>query len=442
MTAQAQNVQRPDGWEVRRLKFIASCNDETLPEATDPTLEIDYVDISGVELESGIKASQRMSFDEAPSRARRIVRDGDAIVSTVRTYLKAIAAIRDPSPELVVSTGFAVLRPRQELDGRFLAYALQASSFVDAVVANSTGVSYPAINPSELVCLRIVFPLDKESQRRIADFLDWKTGQIDALIAKKRELIEKLKEKRLAIIMKAVTNGLNPRAAMRDSGIPWLGRLPRHWALKRMRFVCSRIEQGWSPQCENQPADADTWGIMKVGCVNGDAFDPLENKALPIGVEPLTEYEIRANDILISRANTKELLGSAALVPDGIRPKLILCDKLFRLKQGRDCNASFLVNYLRTPAARFQYEREATGASGSMQNIGQDTIKNVVVPVPPESEQVAISEFLTRQTARMDQLLGRVEDAISRLSEYRSALITDAVTGKLDARPLAIPATA
>jgi type I restriction enzyme S subunit len=181
---------------------------------------------------------------------------------------------------------------------------------------------------------------------------------------------------------------------------------------------------------------------MKVGCVNGDAFDPLENKALPIGVEPLTEYEISVNDILISRANTKELIGSAALVPEGIRPKLILCDKLFRLKQDKELNASFLVNYLRTPAARFQYEREATGASGSMQNIGQDTIKNVVVPVPPESEQVAISEFLTRQTARMDQLLRSAENAISRLSEYRSALITAAVTGKLDVHQLAIPATA
>jgi type I restriction enzyme, S subunit len=163
---------------------MASCNDEALPETTDPAYEIAYVDISSVDLVSGITSVETLSFDEAPSRARRVVRDGDTIISTVRTYLKAIAAIDSPPNNMVVSTGFAVVRPFDFVDSRFLGYALQNTNFIDEVVANSTGVSYPAINPSTLVCLPVAYPKGKAEQQKIADFLDWKTAQIDAAIAK------------------------------------------------------------------------------------------------------------------------------------------------------------------------------------------------------------------------------------------------------------------
>jgi type I restriction enzyme S subunit len=109
--------------------------------------------------------------------------------------------------------------------------------------------------------------------------------------------MEKLKEKRLAVITQAVTRGINPAAPLRDSGIPWLGNVPKHWEVKRLRFATNRIEQGWSPQCENQPADEGFWGVMKVGCVNGDTFDANENKALPLDLEPAAEYQVTPLDL-------------------------------------------------------------------------------------------------------------------------------------------------
>ncbi len=180
-------------WETRRLKFVVTCNDETLSEATDPEFEMEYVDISSVNLVNGVAATEAMTFDKAPSRARRVVQDGDTIVSTVRTYLKAIAPIQSPPANMVVSTGFAVIRPRDEIDASFLGYALQNTAFIESVVANSTGVSYPAINPSLLVSLPIAYPKAHAAQKQIAAFLDWKTSKIDALIAKKQELLQKLK---------------------------------------------------------------------------------------------------------------------------------------------------------------------------------------------------------------------------------------------------------
>ncbi len=220
---------------------------------------------------------------------------------------------------------------------------------------------------------------------------------------------------------------------MKDSGVEWLGQVPEHWDVVRLRFVVSKIEQGWSPQCENQPADDDEWGVLKVGCVNGERFDSTENKALPTDLEPKIQYEIKSGDILMSRANTKELLGSAALVNE-VRDKLILCDKLYRFVSGNGISNGYLVHILRSSLSRYQYEREATGASGSMQNIGQDTVKNLVFALPPIGEQLDIEAKLKVFVSRIENTEELAKLAIKKLKEYRSALITQAVTGKIDVR--------
>jgi len=427
----------PEHWDFKRIKNVATHNDEALDERTDPDLEIEYVDISSVTLTKGIEKTETMLFEKAPSRARRKVKDGDIIVSTVRTYLKAIAPVCEPPKNMVVSTGFAVIRPKQNLHSGFAGYLLQSNGFVGDVVANSVGVSYPAINASDLVRIPAVEP-PLDEQQVIARFLDSKTGQIDALIAKKKSLLEKLAEKRTALISHAVTKGLDPRAQMKDSGVAWLGNIPAHWKFTRVRFVIEALEQGWSPQCNNDPADDDQWGVMKVGCVNGESFDSSENKALPDDLVPLTQYEINDGDILVSRANTKELLGSAALVKN-VRPRLLLCDKLYRMKAASLVESEYLVRFLRSSIARYHYERHATGTSGSMQNIGQDTLKNLPLPLPPKSEQIVIAKYIDAAASDISMQMKKVGKVIESLKEYRSALITNAVTGKIDVRGLQIP---
>ncbi|OYT93435.1 MAG: restriction endonuclease [Burkholderiales bacterium PBB3] len=225
---------------------------------------------------------------------------------------------------------------------------------------------------------------------------------------------------------------LAPYPGHKRTGIEWLGAFPSHWVVKRLRFATERIEQGWSPQCDNQAADDDAWGVMKVGCVNGDQFDASENKALPPELDPKTEYELRPGDVLISRANTRELVGSAAIVPCDVRSKLLLCDKLFRIDLSPEVDAAYLTFCLRTQAARHQYEQEATGASGSMQNIGQDTIKNLILPFPPYSEQQQIAAFLDWKTSQIDALIAKKRTLLEKLKEKRLAVITQAVTKGLN----------
>jgi type I restriction enzyme S subunit len=215
----------PEHWEVKPLKTVASFNDEVLPESFGAEEEIEYVDIGSVSFAGGIERMETMLYGNAPSRARRKVRDGDVIASTVRTYLKAIAPVIDPPANMIVSTGFAVIRPRVGLVPHFAKFALQTNFFVDAVISLSTGVSYPAINASEMARIAITVPPPPE-QTQIAAFLDRETAKIDELVAEQRRLMELLKEKRQAVISHAVTQGLNPKAPMKPSGIEWLGDVP------------------------------------------------------------------------------------------------------------------------------------------------------------------------------------------------------------------------
>ena len=202
----------PAHWDVKRLKYLATVNDEALPETTDPGMEIAYVDIGNVDSIQGITDIEVMVFEDAPSRARRVVRQGDVIVSTVRTYLRAVAQIENTYGDLIVSTGFAVIRPHQ-MDYGYVAYGATAPYFVESVVAHSVGVSYPAINASELACLDIVFP-PIEEQRAIAAFLDRETKKIDALVGRVRQAIDRLKELRMALISTAVTGKIDVRDAV------------------------------------------------------------------------------------------------------------------------------------------------------------------------------------------------------------------------------------
>ncbi|QNN25098.1 restriction endonuclease subunit S [Planctomycetales bacterium ZRK34] len=418
--------------ETRKIKYIATVNDEALPESIDPDWELEYIDIGNVEAGAGITGTATYRFEDAPSRARRRVRHGDVIISTVRTYLQAIAAIIEPQPNLIVSTGFAVIRPMlDKLDPGFCRYVLRDPSFLAEVERRSVGVSYPAINASDLAAIPVPFPpLDR--QRAIADYLDRETAKLDAMVVAKERLLDLLAEKRRALITHAVTRGLNPAAPTKHSGIEWLGEIPKHWSVDRLKFHMNHIEQGWSPQCLNMPAGPDEWGVLKAGCVNGMAFDPDENKTLPPDLDPKPELEVVEGDVLMSRSNTVQLLGSTALVGT-VRRKLILCDKLYRLHLNpKTIHKPYLVYLLRSPAGRFEFERDATGASNSMQNIGQDSVKNVWLPIPRLEEQIEIADFIRTQARRFDAISISAQGTVRLLKERRAALIAAAVTGAID----------
>ena len=203
----------PEGWDVKPLKHWAGINRRALSQNTDPGYGFDYLDISTVGTGYLSSTPQRMRFEASPSRARRIVRQGDTLISTVRTYLKAIYHVDRPWPDLIASTGFAVLTPGPAIDARFFGFVLQSKTFVDQVVANSIGVAYPAISETRLGSLHICLPPSRHEQEEIISHLRTATMDFDRSIEMSQREIALIQEIRTRLISDVVTVKLDVRAA-------------------------------------------------------------------------------------------------------------------------------------------------------------------------------------------------------------------------------------
>ena len=201
----------PKHWTLKKLKYVSRVNSVALTETTDEDYEFCYIDISNVDLEDGFNVGEKISFRNAPSRARRVVQKGDTIVSTVRTYLKAITYFEDEVKDIVVSTGFAVVKPQNNFIPKFLYYVLRSEKFIDRVCALSVGVSYPAINSIDLSDITIWYPDDKEEQKEIIEYLDSIVLKTKIVAKRLQAEIEYLKEFRTALISEVVTGKIDVR---------------------------------------------------------------------------------------------------------------------------------------------------------------------------------------------------------------------------------------
>ena len=194
----------PENWNVVPLKYLVIYNYETLSNDTDPDYLFDYLDISSVDSELGVTTLETMSFRDSPSRARRAVRPGDVVISTVRTYLKAITMIPNNDLPIIASTGFATLRSNGKINQNFLAYSVLAEYFISEIESKSNGVSYPAINASDLVNISIILPPLSE-QEKIVTYIDKKVSKIINIKSDKIRQINKLEEYKKSLIYEYVT---------------------------------------------------------------------------------------------------------------------------------------------------------------------------------------------------------------------------------------------
>jgi len=431
-----KTINIPSTWSEKRLKFIVSYNDESLPDKTDPDFEMKYVDISSVNLVEGITNYESINFSKAPSRARRIVRDGDTIVSTVRTYLKAIASIDSPPENLIVSTGFCVIRPTEEINKKYLSYFLQCQNFVELVVAYSVGVSYPAINPSDLVCIPIYFPKDRDLQKQIATFLGYKTQQIDKLIEKKKQLIEKLEEKRIAVITQAVTKGLDPNIKLKPSGVDWLGDVPEHWSVLRNKFNVSYIGSGKTPSGGAEVYINDGVMLLRSQNIHDDGLRLTNVVHITDKADNLQiNSRVKDHDVLLNITGAS--IGRSSIVPKGF-PKSNVNQHVCIV---RPIQKSILPKYLHlllcSQVAKYQIMVNQVGTSREGLNFPQ--VGNLTFPKPELEEQLSIIEYCELETFRVTKLQNNINSIINKLQEYRSALITSAVTGKIDVRNVNVP---
>lgn len=434
----------PEHWNISPLKFSASCNDTVLPDSTDDDYEIEYVEISDVNEMSGITGSTSYKFADAPSRARRMLQDGDVLVSTVRTYLRAIAPVVAPPENLIASTGFAVVRPRKGiLDGAFLGYLLRAEWWISEVIARSVGVSYPAINASDLIGLNVPVPAWHE-QTQIARFLDHETARIDALIEEQQRLIELLKEKRQAVISHAVTKGLDPSVQMKDSGVEWLGEVPAHWDV-----VCIKHIKSWRPNAfvdgpfgsnlksEHFVDDGDVYVIESGFATTGELnFGDLKQITLE-HFETIKRSEVCAGDIVIAKIGAR--YGMCSILPWIDKPAVVSGNSLKLTVNERICDPKFAVFVLQHLKERGAIEDIVNMTAQPALSLGE--MNNLPFPLPSLGEQLSIVSELEKELGEFEALTSECKQVMSFAIERRSALISAAVTGKIDVRGWQPPAS-
>jgi type I restriction enzyme S subunit len=306
------------------------------------------------------------------------------------------------------------------------------------VFNSSTTTGLANLNGTTIGKILVATPPLSE-QLTIATFLDAQTAKIDTLVAKKRELIDMLKEKRAALITRTVTRGLPPDAAkavgldpnprMKDSGVEWLGEVPEHWSHTRLKYACSHIvdclhstpkysEDGEYPAIRTADVFPGKLCIENAKMVSHEEY-----------VERVLRLKLEEDDIVYGREG--ERYGYAALIPKGVTACLAQRMMHFRVDQ-RFFLSKFIMLSLNSMHCYMQASQDVMGATAPHVNV--ETIRNYWIAEPPINEQQAITDYLDRETTKHDQMTAKVEAAIERLQEYRSALITAAVTGKIDIR--------
>jgi type I restriction enzyme S subunit len=277
---------------------------------------------------------------------------------------------------------------------------------------------------------RTLVPLIEE-QRAIVAFLDRETARIDALVAKKTRLIELLQEKRAALISHAVTKGLNPNAPMTDSAIGWLGDIPHHWTVKPLKTLLARIGSGKTPKGGAQVYVPEGVMLLRSQNIYDDGFRLEEVVFIDDETDAdMAGTRVRVGDVLLNITGAS--IGRCSIVPPGTPPANVNQHVCILRPHPIRLHPHFLHVALCSKAVKDWIRSEENGTSREGLNFRQ--IGNMVVAVPPLEEQRRISEYLADQCRGLDRLASRIRHGIEKLREYRSALISAAVTGKIDVR--------
>lgn len=388
------------------LWTFCTINDDVLSESTNTAFRFDYVDISNVTSGRISQNLEETTFSEAPSRARRLARPGDVIVSTVRTYLRAIAPVYESPRPRVYSTGFAVIRPDDsKSDSRFVQYCFTSDEIIDKIIAHSTGVSYPAINAADISRLRLPLP-DLPTQRRIADYLDRETAQIDAMTEALDRLVARLEER---------------RDALRD------GVLRRVPTTVQLQFVTQGIHTGpFGTQLGR--GDYVNDGIPVINpthIVNASILPDAKVSVSASSADRLQAHRMRAGEIVMARRGD---LGRCAVVDEKSSGFICGTGSILISPDATKVDSRFAQVSLSSTDTVFQLEDASVGST--MSNLSESTLRHIRIPFPSLDEQRRIADYLDRETAKIDAMIAKAGELRALLDERRSALITATVTGQ------------
>jgi type I restriction enzyme S subunit len=426
----------PAHWEVRRLKTIAAVHlsnvDKKSVEGQESVGLCNYVDVYYND-----RITLNLDFMAAtatPEQIRRFsLRAGDVLItkdSESWTDIAVPAVVTSDLPDVLCGYHLALVRPAFDCNGAFLARAFSAIGPRDQFQVAANGITRFGLGGDAIRTGLFAIPPVRE-QFAIAAFLDRETARIDALVGKKERLIELLQEKRTALITRAVTKGLDPNVPMKDSGVEWLGEIPAHWEVMRVRDIAESLQTGpFGSQLHSDEYVVGGTPVINPAHLQDEGIVPDWSSSVDDPTaERLGRHRLSAGDIVFARRGE---VGRCALTTWEEEGWLCGTGSL-RLRLRADvADPRFFVRMITTGGIRGWLALQSVGST--MQNLNTAIIGRIPVVVPPCSEQVAIADRLDHECERIRQLVGRIDNGIKRLKEFRTALISAAVTGKIDVR--------
>jgi type I restriction enzyme S subunit len=429
----------PEHWRAERIKHVANVEISNIDKKSDPdepeVLLCNYTDVYNNEF-----ITSEFDFMKATASIGQIsklsLKKGDIVItkdSETANDIAVPALIDEDIDNLVCGYHLALLRPNNcDIKGRFLLRILQSKKINDQFTVSADGVTRFGISSYPIKNSYLIIP-PIEEQNKISEYIDQETSQINAINEKYEKLIELLKEKRIALISNAVTKGLNPDVKMKDSGVEWIGEIPDHWEVKKIGYIANKIGSGKTPKGGSEIYINE--GVMLIRSQNvydeGLLLDDVAYIDNEID-EEMSQTRLKENDLLLNITGAS--IGRTNTVPANILPANVnqhVC--IIRLRNG--LFTQYVSYCLKSKIVKHQIFSIENGTSREGLNFPQ--VKNLVLILPNNiAEQEEIADYLNQETSRIDQLIEKINKQIDQLSEYKTSLISHAVTGKIDVRQL------
>jgi type I restriction enzyme S subunit len=407
----------PEHWEVKRIGYFFAERREKVSDKDFPALSVTKNGIVP-QLDTAAKS------DDGDNR-KRVCR-GDFVINS-RSDRKGSSGASDLDGS--VSLICTVMQPLEQVHTLFVHHLLRSQPFQEEFYRHGKGIVADlwSTNYSEMRNILLGMPPHAE-QTRIAEFLDQETGKIDALVAEQRRLLDLLKEKRQAVISNAVTKGLNPNAPLKPSGIEWIGDVPEHWELRRVKSVSCFLTSG--PRGWSERISDDGELFIQSGDLNdtlGLDFESAKRVSVEADAETARTH-LRNGDVVVCITGAKT--GNVAICA-GLTEPAYVNQHLCLVRPTEDVVPRYLGILLKSRVGATYFDLSQYGLK---QGLSLENVKEAPVLLPSLAEQHAIVAHLDTETAKFDTLTAEAQRAIDLLQERRTALISAAVTGQIDVR--------
>jgi type I restriction enzyme S subunit len=417
----------PAHWEVVPFRYYCDIPKGQVDPESEEHQDRTLISPNHVEQDTGKIRDLETADEQGASSGKYLVEPGDLIYSKIRPELNKVCISKG---HWLCSADMYPIKIRKGYDARFLKYLMLSQQFVRLMVNDSMRVAMPKVNRDTLGAARILLPPLPE-QRAIAAYLNRETERIDALLDTKERLIDLLEEKRTALISRAVTKGLDDDVEMQDSGVEWLGEIPAGWETARLKFLAD--VQGGIAKGKTYDDDIETVDLpyLRVANVQDGYLNLDEISEIEVAVDDVERYALHPGDVLMNEGGDFDKLGRGTVWHGEIQPCLHQ-NHVFAVRP-RTLESEWLALITQARYAKHFFILHSV-QSTNLASISMTSLQGLPVVLPPKKERRRILEHVQQQTSHIDSLLDKVRDGIDRLEEYRTALISAAVTGQIDVR--------